>query len=224
MTGRNGARPSLWRVIGGVCLLAVLLGMMMAPPLMGAEIKTLDNLAKNLYAGEVRERSSKFAVSFAALQAAVETLNGGEEISSVFKINSLSERVALCRQAQRRGDEALKSLTGYIAANSKKLGATGLEELLPLAELEGKAWQSYDRALTEYLSAFYALLEYSRDNMPALRAGREAERKEYERLFNGYVAAADRESRADAEWQEFRGEFGRRHPELNAYLKTQNTN
>ena len=223
MTGKNGAaRPTLGRQLtGGVCWLALLLGLITVSPLMGAELKTIDDLAKNLYAGEIRERSSGFAESFAALQAALETLNEGEEISSAAQITRLSGQIAICQQLQRREGEALKSLAGYISDNGKKIAAEGLEQLLPLAELHDKTWNSYDTALTEYLAAYKMLLEYARDNMPALRTGKQMEREQYDRLYNAYVAAVDRQSQVYAEWLGFKEYFSRQYPELKIYMTKQ---
>ena len=199
--------------------LAVLLILLTAAPLSAASIKSLDNLGKNLYANEIKERSARRVESFAALQSSLDSLNTDQEISSFVQINMALSLVEQSRQLQSQAGEDLKALTGYIAANRMKLEAEGLGSFLPLAELDDKTSRQYEESLRMYLAAYEALLEYSRDNILSLRVGRQPERSQYETMHNGYVTAANKLDEANAERFGFVADFVREHPDLALYVK-----
>lgn len=201
------------------CYLAVLLILLMAAPLSAASIKSLDNLGRNLYTNEIKERSARRMESFAALQSSLDSLNTGQEISSVAQINKALSLVEQSRQLQSKAGEDLKALTGYITANRMKLEAEGLDGFLPLAELDDKTSRQYEESLRMYLAAYKALLEYSRDNILPLRVGRQPEQGQYEALYNGYVTAANKLGEVNAELFGFVADFVREHPDLAPYVK-----
>lgn len=201
------------------CCLAVLLILLMAAPLSAASIKSLDNLGRNLCANEIKERSARRMESFAALQSSLDTLNTGEEISSVVQINRALSLVEQTRYLQSNAGKDLKALTGYITANRMKLEAEGLDSFLPLAELDDTTSRQYEETLRIYLAAYNGLLEYSRDNMSSLRVGRQPEQSQYEALYNAYVTAANKLGEVTADRFGFMADFVRTHPDLAPYVK-----
>src|SRR6266702_7324655 len=148
-------KTSLKRYIKTVgCCLAVLLALLPAVPLHAAEIKSLDNLERNLYASEIRERSLRRIESFDALQTALDLLNTDQEVSSMIQINTAFAQVERSQELLRRASDDLKALAGYLTTKISELKDEELDKLLPLAELQGKTYKLYEEAVRTYLDAY----------------------------------------------------------------------
>jgi hypothetical protein len=214
-----GKTPLNWYIKGVGCCLALLLTLLPAVPLHAAEIKSLDNLERNLYANEIRERSLRRAESFDALQIALDLLNTDQEVSSMIQINTAFAQVERSQELLRRASEDLKALAGYLTTKISELKDEELDKLLPLAELQGKTYKLYEESVRAYLDAYRALLDYSRSNAPALQVGRKTEWNQYETLYNSYVSAVEMQGKAANEWMKFMNDFVRKHPGLASYLQ-----
>lgn len=219
-TPLSPVKTPLKRYIKGVVsCLAVLLALLPAVPLHAAEIRSLDNLERNLYANEIRERSLRRAESFDALQTALDLLNTDQEVSSIIQINTAFAQVERTQGLLRRASDDLKALADYLATKISELKDVELDKLLPLAELHGKNYKLYEESVRTYLDAYRALLDYSRSNAPALQIGRITEWNQYETLYNRYVTAVEKQGEAANEWMRFMNDFVRKHPELASYLE-----
>jgi hypothetical protein len=198
---------------------AAALSLVFSVPLHAAEVKVLDDLEKTIITDSVKDRCQRYQQSALALQQALDELNSGEEISSAYRISKALAQVAQGEQIMARASGDLAELIGYVKTNKERLIAGGLEMFLPLEKLNGEPYRRYEDEVKAYFAAFNTLLEFSKANLPALRAGKKAEMDAHEKLYNRYVTATDRQGEALADWHQFLFQFYQEYPLLRPFLE-----
>lgn len=202
------------------CLaMATAFSLVLSVPVHGAEVKVLDDLEKTILTDAIHERCARYQEASLALQKSLDDLNSGEEISSIFRINRALAQVAESEKQIARTSAELVELANYVAVNKEKLVAGGLEGFLPLTRLNGDHYRQYEEAVKAYLTAFKAMLDYSRANISALRVGRKAEMDAHESLYSQYVAGTDRQGEAYSQWSGFMFQFLQENPLLRPHLE-----
>lgn len=197
---------------------ALLFSLLSALPAVAAQVKPLDDLQKTVFKDAITERSIRWLDSAARLQAALDALNSGDEISSVPQINKALGQLTQAGKLLERASTELRSLTGYVAANKDKLATADLEGFVPLAELDDASQRHYEEATKAFVAAFEGMAVYAKSNMAALRAGKKAELDQYDQNYRTYVTAADGLNEAYTSRSQFLERFAQDHPTLRSYV------
>ncbi|MBI1922181.1 MAG: hypothetical protein HYS23_13995 [Geobacter sp.] len=183
-------------------------------PVYAAEMKPLDNLQGYLISREITDLCSKSAEASERLEGVLRSLGRIQELTSSRAVESALREVLNAQALKQQTEADLKALAGYVDRNRKALEKEGLEDLIPLAELDDRTFSRHAKALDSYLASFRTLLEFLRhgsDDTPATEKDRQERQEE---LFNAYVEALTLYNDRSEERAQYLGKFLREHPQL----------
>lgn len=183
-------------------------------PVLAAEMKTLDNLQGYLHSREIADQCQQVAESGERLEGVLRSLGRIQELTNAKAMDSALREVLNAQRLKQQAETDLKTLAGYVARNRKGLEDEGLEDLIPLAELDDRTFSRHGKALESYLSSFRALLEFLRQGSDGSAAAEKARQERQEELFNTYVGALTLYNERSEERARYLDRFLQDHPRL----------
>lgn len=183
-------------------------------PAFAAEMKPLDNLQGYLISREITDLCTKSAESTERLDGLLRSLGRIQELTSSRAIDSALREVLNAQHSKQQAEADIKALTGYAARNRKTLENEGLEDLIPLAELDDRTFSRHGKALDSYLASFRTLLEFLRQGSNDNAATEKDRQERQEELFNTYVEALTLYNERSEERARYLEIFLSEHPRL----------
>lgn len=183
-------------------------------PVFAAEMKPLDNLQGYLISREITDLCNKSAESTERLDGVLRSLGRIQELTSSRTIDSALREVLNAQALKQQAETDLKALTSYVARNRKTLENEGLEDLIPLAELDDRTFSRHGKALDSYLASFRTLLEFLRQGSGDSPSTEKDRQERQEELFNAYVEALTLYNERSEERARYMYKYLSEHPQL----------
>lgn len=104
--------------------------------------------------------------------------------------------VTTTQEIENKNLKAGQELIDFIRQNETDLRQTELSDLPDMAPMYGDSYQTYRSSLNEFLAAFKLMLEFERDNFPAVSRRKQPEESRYQKLYDNYMTALEKQNHA----------------------------
>lgn len=117
---------------------------------------------------EAKLRSSRIGVAADDFKTALDRLGSLKSTTTSTEISEGLEAIQTLQETQAQLQTDGKELADFVQQNREQLRAENLGELIEVVGIYGDSYRAYHSALTEFLAAYKAQLEYSRDHSDAI--------------------------------------------------------
>jgi len=168
--------------------------------------------------GEVLSLSKKSGLSATNFQKALNGLNEIRNLDTIPKINEAINTVERVQLLFYQANEDSDILSAFISKNKIQLQKGNLHIFVDMEGVIDETYFTYRKAFREYLNAYKATLEYSRDNFEAIIKNQNPQSENYNQLELKAKNMLDVYNEAYLRHMKFINRYSKEHPALAEFI------